>query len=141
MISNKVVEYLKSFIGRPYIWAGDGTGIKDSGFDCSGFVLEGLWAFGIYDGKDTTAQGLYDSLKGKWNDKLANSPNLLCLLFFGESVSKITHVAILCDDGLMLEAGGGGKSSKTENTSSGFVRIRPVSNRKDLVTKLWIPTP
>jgi len=41
-----LTEYLKHFIGTPYIWAGDGTGTKSQGFDCSGLVLEGLYALG-----------------------------------------------------------------------------------------------
>ncbi|MBR4009127.1 MAG: C40 family peptidase, partial [Fibrobacter sp.] len=55
-------EYALKFVGRPYVWGGDGSGKCGGGFDCSGLVLEGLWALGLYDGKDVTAQGLHDTL-------------------------------------------------------------------------------
>ena len=54
-----LTEYLKHFIGRPYIWSGDGTGKTANGFDCSGLVLEGLWALGLYTGSDVTAKATY----------------------------------------------------------------------------------
>lgn len=60
-----VVEYALQFLGKPYVWGGDWSGKFGGGWDCSGLVLECLWAFGLYDGPDTTAQGLYKALKKK----------------------------------------------------------------------------
>ena len=129
----KLTEYLKHFIGRPYIWAGNGSG-ESAGFDCSGLVLEGLWALGLYSGKDVSAQDLYNSLRAAgW----APVPRFLesdCdILFFGKSTSKLTHVAVALNSELMLEASGGGSKCKTLKTSTGFVRVRPIRSRKDLV--------
>lgn len=103
-----LTEYLKHFIGRPYIWAGDGTGPKHNGFDCSGLVLEGLWALGLYKGSDVSAQGLYDYLTktAVWKEGSVDNARENDILFFGKSTSKITHVAVAMGDGLMLEAGG-----------------------------------
>lgn len=131
-----VTDYLKTFIGRPYIWGGDGTGVKYGGFDCSGLVLEGLWAFGLYDGPDVTAQGLYNRLKDSWLPVDPTEASEGDLLFFGSSVKKITHVAMSLGGGLMIEAGGGGRTSTTGSNSRGFVRIRPLSIRKNVVGAL-----
>ena len=133
-----LTEYLKHFIGTPYIWAGDGTGTKSQGFDCSGLVLEGLYALGLYSGSDITAQGLYDYLTKQliWREGNIDHANDSDILFFGTSTKKITHVAVALGNGLMIEAGGGGSKCKTPATSTGFVRIRPI--RKDVVACVYI---
>ena len=123
----KISEYLLSFVGRPYIWG-------DGGFDCSGLVLEGLWAFGLYGGSDTTAQGLYKSLRAEgWIPVPRFLENDGDVLFFGKDTAHITHTAMALGDGLMVEAGGGGSKCKSTATSSRMVRVRPIANRKDLV--------
>lgn len=130
-----LLDYAQNFIGRPYIWGGDGSGTKNCGFDCSGFVLECLWAFGIYTGGDTTADGIRKWCKGqKWFEvhdigKEGLAPG--ALVFFGSA--KATHVAIALDDKLMIEAGGGGSKCTTLEKSTGFVRIRPISSRNDFL--------
>ena len=132
-----ISEYALKFLGRPYIWGGDGSGKCGGGFDCSGLVVECLRAFDIIN-CDLTAQGLHDRLLAKWERvclldwKSASSD----ILFFGKSESKITHVAIAIGDGLMVEAGGGGSKCKSLETSTGMVRIRPISSRKDIVAVL-----
>lgn len=133
-----LTEYLKHFIGRPYIWGGDGTGKTANGFDCSGLVLEGLWALGLYTGSDVTAQGLYNFLtkQANWREGNIDHANDGDILFFGKSVTKITHVAVALGDGLMIEAGGGGSSCKSAATSTGFVRVRPI--RKDVVACVYL---
>ena len=133
-----LAEYLKHFIGRPYIWAGDGAGAK-AGFDCSGLVLEGLWALGILPSKDLTAQGIHDAILDKFGHVV---PRMYVseddLLFFGKDADHITHVAVAIDVRLMIEAGGGGSKCKTVATSTGFVRVRPIDGRKDLVAVLRV---
>ena len=133
-----LTEYLKHFIGVPYIWSGDGTGKKSQGFDCSGLVLEGLWAMGMYSGPDVSAQGLYLALGSseKWGVEDWDNAHDGDILFFGKSMSKITHVAVALGDGLMIEAGGGGSSCKSAATSTGFVRIRPI--RGDVLACLYM---
>lgn len=134
------IEYAKSFIGKPYIWAGNGSckgsdptyyGKAGGGFDCSGFVLEILWAFGAYVGGDTTAQNLFNYARKSWTKSASNEKGSIA--FFGKSASAITHVTFCIGNNLMIEAGGGGSGCKTAETSTGFVRIRPITNRKDLV--------
>lgn len=134
-----LTEYLKHFIGMPYVWAGDGTGPKHHGFDCSGLVLEGLYALGLYTGKDTTAQGIYNFLSASdaWFSCPVDKAGDGDIVFFGKSVSKITHVAVALGNGLMIEAGGGGSKCTTASNSTGFVRVRPISNRKDCISVLY----
>lgn len=131
-IMHKVVEYLKNFIGRPYIWGGDGTGAKSGGFDCSGLILEGLCAFGAYSGGDTTADGLrLWAGRNGWKSVKRGEVEEGDLVFFGSS--KATHIAISIGDGLILEAGGGSSSCTKFENSTGYVRIRPLSRRKDFL--------
>lgn len=126
------------FVGRPYIWGGDGSGKFGGGFDCSGLVLECLWAFGILPKGDLTAQGIYDTLYNEliWACVDKARVKLDDILFFGNGDEHITHVAIAIGNGLMVEAGGGGSKCKTPTTSTGMVRVRPIASRKDLVAAL-----
>lgn len=127
-------EYAEKFIGRPYIWGGDGSGVKHNGFDCSGFVLECLWAFGIYSGKDTTAQGLYNWAKENLADGADYKHHEGGVMFFGKDSSSVTHVALVFGDQI-LEAGGGGQYCTTADNSTGFVRYRPIGWRTNVVGK------
>ena len=135
-----LTEYLKHFIGRPYIWGGNGTGKTSGGFDCSGLVLEGLWALGIYTGNDISAQGIYNCffLVKKWKTRMPCSSKDGDLLFFGKTLNNISHVAVSLGNGLMIEAGGGGSKCTTASNSTGFVRVRPIASRKDCLVALYI---
>ena len=128
------VDYAMKFIGKSYIWGGDGSGKCGGGFDCSGLVLECLWAFGLYDGPDTTAQGLYKALKKKgWMEVPFDFIAEGDVLFFGKSVESITHTALAIGEGLMIEAYGSSKC-KSPETSTGKVHVRPI--RENLVASL-----
>ena len=132
-----ISEYAQKFIGRPYIWGGDGSGKCAGGFDCSGLVVECLQAFGILPSGDKTAQGIYTALcKKGWVSVPVKAVAHDDILFFGKDLKHITHVAIAIGGGLMVEASGGGSKSKTAATSTGMVRIRPIAWRKDLVATL-----
>jgi len=131
------VDYAMKFIGRPYVWGADGSGKCGGGWDCSGLVLECLWAFGLYDGPDTTAQGLHKALKKSgWKEVPFDFIAEGDVLFFGKSVESITHTALAIGEGLMIEAGGGGSKCKNPATSTGMVRVRPIASHKDLVAAL-----
>jgi|GEM_PF-4560681 len=127
------------YLNVPYRWGGSNT----NGIDCSGLVLKVLSDVGIKL-SDRTAHGLYEYCleNGTRTSKECDS-----ILFFGKP-ERITHVAISLGivDGewIMVEAGGAGSNS-LEMTSEELaqkdarVRIKPVSNRKDLISSIYLP--
>lgn len=132
-----IADYALKFVGRPYIWGGDGSGKCGGGFDCSGLVLECLWAIGKLPKGDLTAQGIHDAIMDKSGHVV---PRMYIaandLLFFGKDAKHITHVAIAIDNCLMVEAGGGGSKCTSPANSTGMVRVRPIASRKNLVAAL-----
>ena len=136
-----LVEYAKCFIGRPYIWGGDGSGKSDGGFDCSGLVVECLQAVGVLaNGSDFPAKALYNHLLSHgWVNVPRGLETASDLCFWGKSETSITHVSIAIGSRQHIEAGGGGSGSKTAATSNGMVRVRPLSSRGDLLATLRMP--
>lgn len=124
-------DYAISMLGKPYIWGGDDP-IR--GFDCSGLAIEILTAFGVLPkGYDTTAHGLY--LRFKDTSRVILSAELGDLAFYGRQ-DRITHVGFCMDNHFMIEAGGGGSKTKTEQDAAdqnAYIRIRPIRSRKDLI--------
>lgn len=126
-------DYALKFVGQPYIWAGNNP---IEGFDCSGFVQELLASCGMDPPGDQTAQSLFDHFQknGAWNVYACGS-----LAFYGLSVTKITHVAMLLDGYRIIEAGGGGSLVKTKELAAlhnAYIRIRTIKHRNDLVAIL-----
>ena len=118
-----LVDIALLFHGTRYSFGGNGI---ETGIDCSGLVCESLRSIGLLDKRDLTAQGIFDYFESlhKQGRGFRNR-----MLFFGKSVTKITHTSIAMDWELMIEAGGEGSIE----TDKGYVRIRPISNRRDLV--------
>lgn len=128
-----LIQYALSFVGQPYRWGGDDA---IDGFDCSGLVQEILASVGLDPKGDQTAQNLYNELEKNSTHGVMEAG---ALVFFGESVTKITHVGFCIDQWRMIEAGGGGSrtlSRADAAAQNAFVRIRPVANRKDLVAAI-----
>jgi cell wall-associated NlpC family hydrolase len=123
------INYLLMFVGQPYEWGGDGR--KGKGFDCSGLILEGLMSVGAIDGRDRTAQMIYDHFKKTAGATSATLPGTL--VFFGKNRESITHVGAAINEFQFIEAGGGDSKN-----ISGMVRMRPLSFRSDLVASLYI---
>lgn len=128
--SSILFEYAMSLTGLPYRWGGDDP-IK--GFDCSGLCIELLKASGVYpDSSDRTAMGLYRLYVAG----ARNAASLGTLAFFGASAGAVTHMGFCLNSTLMLEAGGGDSKTLTETdaaSQNAFVRVRPISRRKDLL--------
>jgi cell wall-associated NlpC family hydrolase len=124
-----LVEYLQRFIGQKYIWGGNDA--HDGGYDCSGLVLEGLRAIGLWGNSDNSSKGIFVHFRGK--AQLASHPTTGDLLFFGKSQQEITHVAVAINHWQMVEAGGGDSKS-----NRGMVRVRPIAWRSDLVATLRV---
>jgi cell wall-associated NlpC family hydrolase len=128
-MKNILCDYAKCFIGMKYIWGGDDA--SDGGFDCSGLVLECLRSVGLWDLSDTTAQGIYNTLKHKYSAKSKEHRATLevgDILFFGPTIDSINHTAIFSGFGQMIEAGGGNATNK-----KGMVRKRLLTHRKDFI--------
>lgn len=122
-------EYAKHFIGTKYNWGGESP---EQGFDCSGFIQEVLRSQGFDPRGDQTAQGLFDYFKDfKYS---TDTPREDCVLFFGESEFRVTHVALAINQYQMIEASGEGIIP----TDLGFIRIRLIKNRLDLVSSIQL---
>ena len=126
-------RYAFSFVGIPYIWGGDDP---MKGFDCSGFVIELLKAVGMFPANyDASAQDMFNH----FFNLSTHTPEFGSLVFFGKSMNDISHVAFCLNDKTMIEAGGGDKSTKDLSSAidrNAYIRVRPISNRKDVVAYL-----
>lgn len=120
----------------PYKWNGKNPLI---GLDCSGFVERCLRDIGFYKSIwHRTAQQLYEhcSLRA-YSSEVSND----CLLFFGESIEKITHVAIAIDEIYMINSSGGDSSTQTLQDAidnNARVKIERIDRRRDLVASIKI---
>ena len=124
-------DYLRSFYGRFYRWGGD----DPSGFDCSGLAVEFLQSFGMMPhNKDLTAQELFDLFRNK-----AHKPDFIrfgSLLFFGDDLGSINHVAIALGKHFLIGAEGGHRGVKTVEDAikaNAFIKIRPIKYRGEPV--------
>lgn len=132
--ANSIITYAYTFIGIPYIWGGKS---RLRGLDCSGFVIEVLSAFGILDG-ELNAQQIYDHFI---KEGISKRKFQLNLIFFGNSIKEITHIAIVIDENYMIECGGGDHTTTNLVVAvrqRACVRIRPIHHRKDFVATLLI---
>lgn len=121
--------YLFSFLNIPYRWGGDDP---IEGFDCSGAVIEWLSYLGIEPDKDMTAQELYYFYSYNGTD----GRDLGTLVFYGKSLDRISHVALMLDDRSVIEFGGGNQFTRTQEQAANqnaFGRIRPYNHRQDLL--------
>lgn len=130
---NILIQYAMQFVAEPYRWGGDDP---VNGFDCSGLIQELLASVGLDPPGDQTAQSLFDyfDLNGERNPK----PGAGVICFYGESVAKITHVALMLDAYRIIEAGGGGSKTTSLQAAAdqnAFVRIRHLSNRKPVAMR------
>lgn len=119
-----MIEYALTFLGTPYSWGGN---TPEQGLDCSGLVCEILKsADRIRSDDDFSAQQLYNEFSsfGRLSSISKNS-----LVFYGKSVNEITHVAFAIGDDQIIESAGEGRIE----TDKGFVRIRPINYREDLI--------
>lgn len=115
----------EKYLGVPYVWGGESV---SGGMDCSGFCDRVLWDMGSSIPR-LTAQGLYNKFKNAEISLVDCQPG--DLLFFGDSKTKITHVAFYSSPGQMLESGGGGSANTSLNNAGVGVRYRSI--RFDLV--------
>lgn len=123
------------FIGTPYLHGGNSP--MDGGMDCSGLVLHALRAAGEWGRDDARAQDIYNRLEreGSRNGQIAAG----YVLFFGDSVTRIEHVAFAVSPYLMIESGGGDHTTTTIEEAArrqAMVRLRLIASRSDLVASI-----
>lgn len=124
-----VREYAFSFVGREYIYGGNGPY-----FDCSGFVIELLKVGGYFPLPDMTAADLFKHFSPRWS----GYRGIGALAFYG---SPIIHVAWCLDEKRIIECGGGDHTTTSIEEArkrNAFVRIRGVEARHDLSETLGI---
>lgn len=129
----ELVDYAMQFVGVPYKFGGSHPA---DGLDCSGLVQIILQAAGIDPPGDQTAQGLYNFFESRGSRSVSGA-GTLC--FYGESVTKISHVAFQINPYQIIEAAGAGSEAKTRVlgiASNAFVRIRLTNYRSDLVAQI-----
>jgi cell wall-associated NlpC family hydrolase len=126
-----------SLLWIPYIWGGN---VPHTGLDCSGMVLITLKKAGIIPASyDLHSQGIYNHLIEK--DFSSCEPEEDCILFFGSSTNRISHVAIAISETRMIEARGGGRTTNTIKEAlrkNAMVDLTEISRRKDLVASIKV---
>lgn len=132
---DELVQYAMKFVGLPYRWGGDDP---MGGYDCSGFVQEILASVGEDPPGDQTADGLFRHFmpKGTLDRKKAGA-----LAFYGRFGGGITHIAFMVDSWRVIEAAGGGSTTRTiedATRQNAYIRVRPLNHRRDLV-KVILP--
>jgi len=132
-IQEVLQAYMLRLVGTPYRWGGDDPIL---GFDCSGIAQELLASVGADPPGDQSALALYQYFK---NSNLGDIRGCGALVFYGKSLTEISHVAMMLDSVHIVEAGGGGSTTTTLEAAAkqnAFVRIRRIDHRKDLLAVL-----
>lgn len=98
LMANRLVEFAKTQLGKPYVWGASGP----NAFDCSGFTSYVYRNFGITLPHNSTSQSNY----GTTVSRAALIPG--DLLFFATSGSKtINHVGIYIGDDKFIHGSSG----------------------------------
>jgi hypothetical protein len=88
-------------------------------------------------GVDMSSQAIFDSFEKQ--STYEHSPKFGDLVFYGQSVTKITHIAFALDQYRVIEAAGGGRDTVNEDVAAvkdAFVKISMVDSRRDRVAVL-----
>jgi len=112
---DEFIEYLKSFLGTPYLWGGKSY----LGFDCSGFVQTAFKRFGINFPRDAYQQ----INRNKLIEVKYKNISIGDLLFFADN-KTVNHVAICIGNGEIIH-------------SSGCIKIEKLKENKELYNKLY----
>ncbi len=137
-IRTAFVDYASRWIGTWYKWGGD----DPSGFDCSGFVIECLKAFGKFPrGKDATA----DKLLEMFDDQVVYKPEIGSLVFWVNKAGNAYHIEIASfvwePKWFSIGAKGGGPKTLTVEDAirqNAFIKQREFKHKDSLI---WICDP
>lgn len=126
-------QYALQLVGVAYKWGGKHPA---QGLDCSGLSEILLKSVGQDPPGFQNAQALFNYLVQPNNGQPTNTIQLGNFIFFGESSTKITHVAMALDPYRMIEAAGGDHLTVTLEDAiakNAFVKITLIKRRADLV--------
>lgn len=118
-----IVDYLKQFIGTPYVWGGNDL---KKGVDCSGLIQQGFQHFGISLPRvtyDQIGQGTAVGMKGL-------RPGDLVFFDTDKGVSGPDHVGIYAGNGKMIHAPRPGKGVEMVDMTSGYYMDRFMGGRR-----------
>ena len=124
------------YLNVPYIYGGNNPLI---GIDCSALVQLPLRKLKVIRDYDHSAQMIYDDLIK--NDYVSSEPEMDCILFFGRSVDRISHIAIALNEELMIEAASGGPKVTLEQhaiAKQAKVEFNRIDRRNDLVASIKV---
>lgn len=93
-----VVAAARNGIGVPYVWGGQ----SESGWDCSGFVINRFATQGINIGARTTQEQWANDQGQRITDQSQLQPG--DCLYFANSSGDVHHVAIYAGNGMMIHA-------------------------------------
>lgn len=95
-LGQQVVDYAAQFLGKPYVWGGNGP----NSFDCSGFTKYVYAHFGVELNRTASAQ-LYNGTKVSWSNLQPGD-----LIFFnnGKVSTAASHVGIYVGNGQFIHA-------------------------------------
>ncbi len=95
-MGQQVVEYAKQFLGKPYVWGGNGP----NSFDCSGFTKYVYSHFGYTLNRTASAQ--LSNGVSVTRDQL--QPGDLVFFYNGRVSTPVSHVGIYVGDGQFIHA-------------------------------------
>ncbi len=145
MMRQTFIQACFHYLSLPYKWGGDDP-LK--GFDCSGLIQEIYSMIGLDPIGDQTAQGLYNHFAKQrgivaWIPKAVQTqPKTGSLCFYGKSTKEISHIGMIIEGDVMIEAGAGDSTTHTVEDASkknAYLRLRSYKRRGDLVAILTPP--
>lgn len=137
---NPVTAYYRAMLFTPYVYGGKSP---IHSLDCSGFICEGLKAFGLIRYDETLNAAMLQSRFAEYQRK-DGAIGEGDLLYFADSRGRTNHVAYALSRTRMIEAGGGDEDTKDVARAviqNAMVRERPIKYRMRLCGIQTVPWP
>lgn len=129
MTAQELINAFKELLNEPYVWGGESR--LEGGFDCSGALYAASKRAGYNVARLTAQEYSFIGKKIPVGEQVPGD-----CLFFGSSITHITHCALYIGNGLMIESRG--SRQNTKNNPGTGVTISDVSRRSDLrVVRRW----
>lgn len=118
-IGKSAYNFATKFLGNPYVWGGEDL---VNGIDCSGYTMQVYGQFGISLPHLAQAQSNYGKTVALGEEEAGD------LVFYGTSLSNITHVAIADGQGGIIHAAGERYGIITSSIGNPIIIKRLVEN-------------